>query len=539
MSSDGIYNEGKNPLYQNFNMTSPIYTIALGDTTIRKDLSVSNVIHNKVSYLGDESIFQVDISAKNSNGASAKVSLSRVEGAQKIPLGTQNISFQGNEDFKTVNFNVETNKAGIIKYEVTVSPISGEVSIINNTRIFYVEVLDARQKILILADGPHPDMAALHRSITSNKNYDVVTAFAGDNNAKVADYDLMIFHNLPSKNYDIKEILDIINRKGTPRLYIAGTQISSPSFNSIQNVLSIEGNSTANEDVQPNLRNDFSLFTLSQEVHTALNKYPPLTSKFGSYKLGSSGQALLDQKIKKIPTKYPLLAFSNQSGLKAAVLAGEGLWKWRIFDFQEKQNYIAFDELVNKTIQYLTVKEDKRKFRVNSSKNIYKETDNIVFDAQLYNNSYEMINEPEVQMSIKDENNKEYQFTLSKSNNYYTLNAGQFPEGNYKYKAKVNFNGQNLSAEGNIRVEKIQLEQYDLTANHKLLAGLSQKYNGKLYYPNQIKALKEELLNNKNIKPAVYLSKKSLPMMHQKWIFFSLLIFLALEWFLRRYFGTY
>jgi hypothetical protein len=34
-------------------------------------------------------------------------------------------------------------------------------------------VLDARQKILLLYDGPHPDISTIKQSIESNRNFEV------------------------------------------------------------------------------------------------------------------------------------------------------------------------------------------------------------------------------------------------------------------------------------------------------------------------------------------------------------------------------
>ena len=53
ISSDGLYNEGENPLYESSALKCPVYTIALGDTTVRKDLILTKVNHNKTVYAGN------------------------------------------------------------------------------------------------------------------------------------------------------------------------------------------------------------------------------------------------------------------------------------------------------------------------------------------------------------------------------------------------------------------------------------------------------------------------------------------------------
>lgn len=539
LSSDGIYNEGKNPLYENLQFKAPLYTIALGDTTIKRDLSISNILHNKIAYLDDRSNVQVDINAKNAPGSSAKVKLYKYESGKRKLIAEKPISIGSSNDYKTLTFEVDNTIAGINKYTATITIISDEVTTANNARNFYVEVLDGKQKILLVADGPHPDLSALKSIITSNKNYEVETAFEGISSYKVTDYDLVLFHNLPSSTHDITATLKVIDVRKTPRLFIAGTQVAQAKFNNDQNVVKMSGNSTTNEVVQPEFKTAFGLFTISEELKARLKRYPPLQNRFAEYSSQSVSSSLLTQKIKKISTKYPLLSFSDQGGIKTGVLAGEGIWRWRIFDFQENQNYDQVTELVNKSIQYLTVKEDKRKFRVNLAQNVFKESDNLNFDGQLYNNSYQLINEPDVQIVINDADQKEYKYTFSKTNNYYTLNAGQFAEGNYQYKAYTNYGGETLISQGKFTVQRIELEQYNLTANHTILTALSDKFNGKTYYTNQIGLLQEDIVQNDKIKPVVYLSSNTESIMNKRFLFFGFLFLLVLEWFLRRYFGSY
>ncbi|MCX6187956.1 MAG: hypothetical protein NTU43_13370, partial [Bacteroidetes bacterium] len=53
LASDGIYNEGENPLYASKNTKAPVFTIALGDTNQQKDALISNVRHNQLVFAGN------------------------------------------------------------------------------------------------------------------------------------------------------------------------------------------------------------------------------------------------------------------------------------------------------------------------------------------------------------------------------------------------------------------------------------------------------------------------------------------------------
>ncbi len=161
------------------------------------------------------------------------------------------------------------------------------------------------------------------------------------------------------------------------------------------------------------------------------------------------------------------------------------------------------------------------------------------FDAELYNQSYELINEPDASLVITDDAGKNYSYTFSKTSNAYTLKAGLLAVGNYRYTGKVVANGQELTASGKFSVRPIQLEQFETTADHSLLRILSEENGGTMVFQDQLSDLSTVISENNNIQPLLYSQMKTKSVLHYKWIFFLLLFLLALEWFLRRYYGGY
>jgi hypothetical protein len=419
------------------------------------------------------------------------------------------------------------------------SPINGEVSKTNNYKDIFIEVLDARQKIVLLANAPHPDLSALKSLITTNKNYEVDIHFPEDRDLNISKYNLVVLHNLPSDKFPMTVEIANLNKKRTPRLFIVGAQTRLTSFNSVQENVKVVGNSSSLEDIQADVVTTFNSFTTNQDLGSKLKSFPPLIGPFGQYSSPSGSNVLLRQNIKKIPTDYPLLSFKDKDGFKTGVWVGEGIWKWRLFDYLQHNNYNVVTELINKTIQFLSTKEDKRKFRVSTSKNLYKENEQISFDGQLYNDNYEMINEPDVFLIITNQDGKEFKYTYSRSNNFYTLNIGMLPAGKYKFTASTNHGGQALQQNGSFSVQNIQLELYDLTARHDLLRGLSDRYGGELLPAGSGSIIAEKVLANLKIKPIIYQSTETKSVINYKWLFGLIIFLLSLEWFLRRYLGSY
>lgn len=539
LNSDGIFNEGSSPVYSKAKFSAPVYTIGLGDTTIRRDLIINDVLSNKIAYLGDKFAIQVGISNQNAANVNSKISVFEedVNGVNRI-IAEKQISFGSESDYQNHEFILDAKKTGVVKYSVLLSTVSGEYNTINNRKDFYVEVIDARIKLLIYANGPHPDVGALTGILEENKNYDVKSAFAYDN-VNVSDFDFVIFHNLPSQALDISTILKQLDNKGVNRLFFFGSQTDQPKFNAAQSVVNITGNSSANDVIEPVFSGGFDKFVISEELKNRLLKYPPIIAPFGSYKAGNLSNVLFYQRIKKVPTQNPLVVFEDKNGKRTGVFVGEGLWKWKMQDMVDFEDNRFVNELISKSIQYLSVKDDKRKFRVNNSKNIYRENEPVLLDAQLYNDAFEMINTPEVFITIKNNKGDEYKYNFSKVNNYYVLNPGTMSPGSYTYAASTSFDGKAHTATGRFSVENIQLELNNLTAQHATLKALSEQNGGKYYHHSDFSSLADVILGNDKIKPTLYSSIRTQMLLEKKWFFFLLLFILGFEWFLRRYFGSY
>ena len=539
LATDGIYNEGSNPIYSSTKLNAPIYTVALGDTTPKLDLVLKRVFHNKIAYLGDKFNVQVDISAQNCVGSSSTLTVSKIENGEARRLQQIPFTIDRNDFFETKEIVLDADKSGVQRYRISLSPVAKELTKQNNVKDIFVDVLDARQKILILANAPHPDVSAIRQSISTNKNYEVEVGFANSFEKSPADFDFIILHQLPSGLNNASFVLNVIKERKIPHLFIVGTQTSLSLFNQAQSVMTISANTRNTNEIQARIVPTFNLFTLSEDVNSKLPNFAPLLAPFGEFTADPEAQVLLLQRIGKVDTKYPLLVLGESENTKTGVLSAEGIWKWRLFDFLQHKNHEVFDEFLGKSIQYLALKEDKRKFRVNLSKNIFDENEPILMDAELYNDSYELINDPDVSVVITNSDGKDFPFTFNKVNSAYRLNAGIFPVGNYSYRASTFYAGSELSYTGQFSVQPVQKEIYETTADHTILQLLSDKFGGAMLYPAQINNLASQIVEKGNVKPVIYQTSKTRSVINLKWIFFLLLFLLSLEWFMRRYNGAY
>jgi hypothetical protein len=433
---------------------------------------------------------------------------------------------------------LDAKKKGILRYRISINKLDGEVTYLNNTTDVFINVIENKQKVLILSAAPNPDIAALKSAIESSINYEVISSPVGEFAGRVSDYNLCILHGLPAKNNAASSIIDNLKNAGVPLWFILSSNTDINTLNNLSAGIQVANNRGSMQDVYPSVSNGFSLFTFSELLTDKIKEWPPLTSPFGVYSSKAGASALLNQKIGSIVTNQPLIVFNEQGNYKSVVLGGEGLWRWRLADYNTNGNHDLSNELILKTVQYLSVKDDKSPFKVNV-KNAFKENESVVFDAELYNESGQLTNVPEAKITIIDQNKKQFPYVLSRTEKAYTLNVGQYPVGKYTYKAEVKLGDKLFNRSGEFSVNALQLETVNTIANHQLLNSISVRSGGKMFLSANYQELINVLKKQEDLKPMSFTRKKMEDMIDFPWVFFVLILLVATEWFIRKRSGGY
>ena len=535
LASDGIFNKGNSPLYNKNSLIVPFFTIALGDTTLKKDAFIKSVRYPEIVYLGDQFTIDVEIEANHLQGQNTILEVSAPDG--RLILNKAIAITEDRFTFQTTAI-ADAIKPGISQYKIRLKTIAGEAIAENNFDIAYVEVIDGRQKILLLYDAPHPDVKAFKNAIEQNKNYQFEAADIKNYNGNYKEADIVVLHGLPSStaSAQLAKLQDIIN-SNQPVLMVLASNVNIAQFNTLQKAVQINGTSLNGNDVFPIFQNTFSKFTIDEQTINTISTLPPLLAPFGKYQTSNTAEVLYNQQIGNIATNNPLILFNEVNGKKLGIIGGEGWWRWRMHEFANNKNYNATDEIINKCVQYLTVKNDKRRFRVHPTKNLYNANENIQINAELYNESYELVNDVDVSGIIKDENGKEYNYVFNKTLNAYTLDAGILNVGNYTIQAKTNYKGKTQTAVSNFSVRAILSETLNTQANHQLLQILATQSGGKMYTPANMENILDDIEKNSKIKSILFDTFNTKPLIDLKWLFFIILLLLISEWFIRKYNG--
>jgi hypothetical protein len=534
IDGDGIYNRGRDPRAEAERLGVPVFAIMLGDTTVRPDLLLRDVEHNHTTYLGNEFPLLVRIKADHLRGKASRLSV--LHGGTEV--AGKDLSINADPLLTEIPLMVKADAAGLQRYTVTLRAVPGEVTTANNTQEVYIDVLDDRRKVLILERAPHPDVAAIQQAMTDVDGYAVEMSTPTSFNGKVEDLDLIILHQLPASDAGIQPLLQKIEARHIPTWTILGQRSDLRQVDAMGTGVEIEGGRGSFTDVQAAVAPNFSLFTLDPEDTRAYERFPPLQVPFAQYSLSRSGTALMTQRIGSVRTDYPLFAFQAQTERRTAITCGEGLWRWRLADMQQNNTSAHFDKLVQKTVQFLALKQDKSRFRVNGERE-FAQNEKVVLNAELFNASYEPVNTPEASITLKDDDGRAFPYTFSRSGTGYRLDAGVLPAGRYTWNAGVTLSGERLTAKGEFLVKPLLAEQMNTVADHALWENIAARTGGMAVTPANLDSIAQALMSRPEMAARSYSHASFSDLIGLRWLFLAILLLLSLEWALRRRSGSY
>ncbi len=526
--SDGNYNQGAHPRLEAEKLKfTPVYTLAVGDTLTKRDAMLTNVVANNIAFSGN--IFPIKFEAKATQLSGKKVSAKLVQGDKTLQEKVFQVA--NNNSFLEHTFQLEAKGKGIQAYALVLEVDAQEYTLSNNKRTVYVEILDAKRKATLVIGGLHPDAGALQSVLQKDQNTDVTVAFINELQ-ELPKTDLLLFVDVDLAQYP--NFYKALQSSETPFVLFVNPNMATANLN-----IGLVGHSPGRVDyVNAQFNEDFALIQFSENFKQRLKDWPPLATPF-SRELKPLGQTLLFQKVGAIATEKPLMTFTNRGNQKIAYVYGDGIWRWRLLEYNRYQDNSGFEELWDKTLQYLSVKENRDKLRVFPPSRMTVK-DELRFRAEFYNDAFQEIVTPQIALVLKNEQDKQVgNYNFSPMTRDYELNVGRMPAGIYKWSAATTFNGKKYEKSGEFIVEDVSLEAQDLSANFDVLMELSEYSEGKFYQLPQWEQMLEDISNNEQLSSVQFEEVNYANLIDLKWLFFVLALLLAAEWFLRRWFGGY
>lgn len=520
--SDGNFNRGENPAFVSRNLAFPVYALGLGDTTNKANVYLHNIYHNPVGYLDEQTPVEVDIRAVDlQRDTNISVSLMH-KGKQVI---TEEISL--NQDSRKQKFNLyfKPQKIGLQSYKVKINGSNQPV------HSFYIRIREQRQKVLVLYHAVHPDIGVIRKGLEQSNRFEPVLKQATRFDGKISDYNMVVLHQVPSGNFAGDRWFAEIFEKKIPYWMILGPKSDFSTFNQGQNALNLTQLNGKFEEASARFNSAFTLFKVNQTLIENLTFLPPLTVPFAKYKV-VRGVGLFMQDLHGVQTDRPAWLFTDQP-YRFSILTGTGLWKWRMYLYRQTSSHSGIDDLVYKTVKFLSLNEPRKRLIV-EHENLYNAAQPISIEAIWYNENYEPDNALPGHIEIQDTANNVYKFAFTPEGNRYKARPGALPAGKYRFKALFTRENESFADTGSFVVARNNIEQTSRVLNKNLL---SQLAGSRYYEKNQFDMLIESLMNNPPAKTVRKTEIQLTDLIRKNIFLWIIVLLLTSEWIIRKYKG--
>ena len=520
--SDGNQTTGNS--YPFINIKKNIFPLIIGDTIKKSDVKIAQINVNKYSYLKNR--FPVETRIVYDGIKNVKTQFT-IQHKGKI-IYRKNVAFSSSKTVETISTTIASTEEGVQYYKASVAKIENEENVENNSKSFSVEVLNEKTKILLLTSFIHPDLGAIKKAIETNKQRSVTINTIKDFKGKLAEYQLVMLYQ-PTVQFE--SFFKSIQKEKANYFVITGLNTNWNFLNEMQSNY-YKNATNQSEEFGAIFNNGFLTFG---QKEIGFETFPPLDNAFGNINMTSKFDALLFQNIAGFKTQTPLLATFENDTQKSAVLFGEGIWKWRAASFINSGSFQDFDTFLANMVQYLasTKKRERLSLKYDA---LHPANTPIFINAFYVDKNYQFDARAKLNLKLTNTTTNVVQnVPFSLLNNLFEAVLNELPSGDYRFEVMVE--NQSILKTGQFKITTYQIEEQFTNANEKELKLVANNTNGKFYFPSESKQIITDLINDKR-----YVTSQKSTIIHQQlidWKFILMLsiLFFAIEWFIRKYYG--
>lgn len=556
MLSDGINNLGGNPIRFAEEMNVPIFPISVGKSVEQKDILVSKVTTNQITYVNSK--VPVDVKVQSSGFSGQRIKVNLIQGSKTIDSKFVDLA---NLPESQLRLHFVPDQPGFKKFKIQIPVLENELTAINNERSFYVKVLKSRINVLFLSGAPGSDFTFIKRVLDKDPNIktDFWVAknrqrfyqgqFPNDPN-QLKNYDCIILDNFPPENFirqPVQVIADLLKQTEIPLFFIGGNSIDYRALDDLAAYLPVVlPKSEATEiEINPHITGRGLTHPVTRidddqfENQSLWQELPPVNYSVQNVKTLTGSEVLLDadpvdRKNYFRKENQPLLVVSKVGQRKSMAILGNGIWRWDFLMWGIGKSNRVFKQLLVNSIRWLINKEDSKHVRIYPDQEIFRSGQPITFTAEIYDENYQPLDGADVKLSVKG-NSKNYELSLTGIGDGKYEGALQALEGgDYSYKGEATYKNIELEQDqGNFSVEKFNLEFLKTHVDTAMLRQLAVRTGGQVIADSSLSAL-DELLK---FPSKEFLETREWQLWDKLYLLILAILILSIEWYIRKRIG--
>lgn len=542
--SDGILTDGAKPIYAAEKSGVPVFSIALGDSTPKKDVALSNLLHNEYIFANSSTAIMAVIN--NRGYAGEKVSVKLYE--ERKLIDEKNITLSSN-GIQNVLLDYKPTSPGEKKIYVYVSPLQDEITEDNNGKLIYLNVLDNKMNITIFAGAPHQDITFLRNAIEQDSNVVLNTSVKINENKTIGKQlsralldstDILFLVNFPSPLTNAEElalITNTIQNKATPFFYLLGNNISANVLQQFDDYLPFILKSTTSGilQVQPFVdhreeRNPI-IQTGASDAILQWNDLPPVYQKNWDFIPKPDSRVVATVMVNNVHLKIPLLLTNSLGSKRTIALLASNIWRWKLRNTDDNN---LFDNFIRQAIKWLYAGSEKKQVSIRTTKKVYAQNEDVKFIAEVYDESYNAVNDAEVTVNVRHQQQTAEVMLNPVGNGFYEGLFQPADTGDYTFDGSGIMGDASLGKDyGRFNVGAISIEQLNPITDAYFLYQLADRTKGKFYYNEFNQYFDDVAQINNNAEKEISRTSEFLLWSDQYIMIFVILLF-ALEWFIRK-----
>ncbi len=537
--SDGIINEGGNPLYEALKFNTPFIVIPVGDTVIKKDIIVKNVVHNEKSFTGTATKVKAYITIDIINTNNLNVGLLR----EGVEVKSQTLSIKPGINNYEAEFDITETEPGKVKYRVSVENAANELTYKNNISDFYITFIDNRVNILVISGGPSYDNEFTGSILKRIGNYNVTyrtqksaSEFyeGGIDNKMFGELSSIILLNYPtnvSSSTIVSDIANNVKQFRVPVLFFAGKNTDYQKLNSFDEFIPF------NIQRPNSVETLFRLQPINADGNN-LGKVQGLSSTNEIFRnvtgiMPKPGSiTLATDKASGEPVIINRISGYNRS----TAFLGYGLWRWKLNSGNnaEKTLETMLIETINMTLQ----KEKRTKLRVYPSNDIFDYTQPVKIYAEVFDDNYLPTRNAKLTGKIlrKDGSNAGELKFISEENKYLAL-LNPLASGDYYIDCEAELNDSYYARDNSrFTTDTLNTEYFETRTQMEFLKELSSKTGGDVVMRDSISNYIKLLDKYRNLPGKESVSEKYLrfDLWGYKYYLMLIILLFSIEWVLRK-----
>src|SRR5699024_3627238 len=200
----------------------------------------------------------------------------------------------------------------------------------------------------------------------------------------------------------------------------------------------------------------------------------------------------------------------------------------------KEKDHTKFDDFLQALFQYLSSTQHKERLQV-YYENFYYESTNSKLKAQYFDTNFKLDRQASLEIKIVQEDTVLLQSPLLPSGLYQEIGIEELKAGSYQFEIVESNSKEKFS--GRFEILPYEVEQKFNRAHLENLEKLAKSTEAKIFYPNEIERLIEELLQNKKYQIKERKLVKEVALIDYTYLLIVLIASLGLEWFMRKYNG--